>query len=386
MGGTLSFTSRTDKPGKEYYIARAKSSEEVLLSKWDNNSLWTLPAKVFDRSVVDRLTELALHDKALAGRVEEYFGEMNQGRTAEKENILRDIEANTALIARYDHLLTNPAQTLTVSQEKRYLQAQADAERDLEKAKNDLVRYEKTQSLEYIPAFYRILGEAPGDFWKMDIDRQRRMLRMLIETIEIENISPHLYTLRLKWKDPVAVRWDCALIFRRNSLRSNLKGDDWTEDELVQLRGMYPTADKLELHVAFPMKSGEAIKQKAAELGVKRASRMPEKMSIIYRSLCLADWQNTCKALGVQQYDSEEGRLILKKLNDFAKTTDKNSAAFWWLLPVVEMADFDQMTTAHDRDGSFLPLLDLLHLLEILSGIFLLVVDEPGVCQSPELL
>lgn len=351
MDDTISFTSRTDKPGKEYYIAKARrrvGPAEVALSKWDSNALWSLPVRVFDHAIVDRLTALALHDTALAERVEAYYGELNESRAVEKEAILQDMKANTVLIAHYDRLLANPAQPLTVSQEKRYLQAQADAEHDLEKAQAALTAYEQTDPSEFIPAFYRILGNAPGEFWQMDIDRQRKMLRMLIETIELENISPHLYTLRMKWKDPIAVRWDCALLFRRNSLRSNLKGDDWTADELAHLQAIYPTADKLALHQAFPMKSGEAIKQKAAELGVKRAARMPEKMSPIFRALCYADWTQACAQLGVA-HESEEGHMILQKLNTFARTTERNSAACWWLLPVMEMADFDDTLTALAR-------------------------------------
>ena len=41
-----------------------------------------------------------------------------------------------------------------------------------------LLRYEHALPEQFIPAFYRILGEAPGDFWKLDVDRQRRMLTL----------------------------------------------------------------------------------------------------------------------------------------------------------------------------------------------------------------
>lgn len=354
---SVSFTARTDTPGKEYYIARAKrivGEEAVALSFWDYNSLWTLPVHVFDRAVVARLTELAEHDKELAKRVEQYYTELTKGRASEKKAIIDDIDKLESLIAHYDRLITNPAQPLTVAQEKRYLQAQADAEHELEKAQLALKKNEAAQPSQFIPAFYRILGEAANEFWKLDIDRKRKMLRLLVDRIEVVNISPHLYSLRLKWKDPVAQPWDCALIFRRNSLRSVLKGDDWSEEELQQLRVMYPTADKLDLHKAFPMKSGEAIKQKAAELQIKRAERRPATNCIIFRSLCYTDWVKSCEILGVA-HESEEGRSILKQLNYFAKTTEKKSAAFWWLLPVIEMANFEHTLSAHDLNRSSRP-------------------------------
>jgi hypothetical protein len=352
--GSTRYHLRSDMQGKDYYMAHAKrqvKEDEVALSIWDSNSLWSLPALVFDRAVVDRLAELATYDKELANRVEQYYTQLTKSRANEKKAILQDIALLSARVARYDHLLTDPARPLAASQEKRYLEDQAGIELELEQARAALKKYEDSQPNQFIPAFYRILGQAPGEFWNLDTDRQRKMLRLLIDRIEVDNISPHLYSLRLKWKDPVAQPWDCALIFRRNSLRSVLKGDDWSEAELRLLRNMYPTADKLELHKAFPMKSGEAIKQKAAEIGVQRAQRRPVSYSILYRSLCYADWTNVCNALDAD-HESEEGHTILKQLNHFAKTTEKKSAAFWWLLPVVELSDFEETLSLHGLNTS----------------------------------
>lgn len=217
----------------------------------------------------------------------------------------------------------------------------------MEKALLALKQYEQSQPNQFIPAFYRILGEAPGEFWQLDTDRQRRMLRLLVEDIQVENISPHLYRLRLKWKDPVAQRWDPALIFRRNAIRSVLKGDDWSEADDELLHTLYPTAGKLSLFQAFPMKSGEAIKQRAAELKVKRAREHPATYSIIHRSLCYADWVKACEAMNVDQ-TSSEGRQVLDTLNYYARMTEKKGAAFWWLLPVMEMSDFERSLSARD--------------------------------------
>ena len=272
----------------------------------------------------------------------------------------------TALIARYDHLLTNPAQPLTQSQERRFLEAQQAAERDLDKSRLALKKYEGAQPNQFIPAFYRILGEAPGEFWQLDIDRQRRMLRLLVDDIQVENISPHLYRLRLKWKDPVAQRWDCALIFRRNSLRSDLMGDEWSEAEDQLLKSMYPTKDKLELHKAFPLKSGMAIKKRASDLRVKRAVGRPATCSIIHRSLCYADWLKACEAMDIEP-TSNEGRTVLGKLNYYARTTEKKGTAFWWLLPVMDMADFEASLSVRDPGMPF-PSPHFSHFLESLRS------------------
>lgn len=323
-----------------YGCLKRTGSEGERRSAWESSVLWTLPAPAFDRAVVDRLTELAEHDKELAGRVEKYYNELNQGKDTEKKTILNDISSLKALIARYDELLTKPAQPLSTGQEKRYLESQAAAEVSLEKAQAALFRYERTQPLQFIPAFYRILGHAPGEFWDMDVDRQRRMLYMLIDEIQLTNISPHMYKLLLKWKDPVAQRWDCALVYKRQAVRTqHLSEQEWTEGEDQILRKLWPAAEKLEIYRSLSTKSGVAITARAFTLGVRRPKGQPP--SSIYQALCYGDWMASCAALGVD-IASEEGKQVLETLNYYAKTTSRKvRAAIWWILPVVQMNDLN---------------------------------------------
>ncbi len=343
-GVPMSFQARYDRTHTVCYFGCLKRSGEgeERLSQWDSNLLWTLPAPTFDRAVVDRLTALAEHDKELASRVEKYYKELTASKVSEKNTILQDIDKLEALIARYDQLLTNLARPLTVAQEKRYLEFQADAERDLEKSQAALVRYECVQPNQFIPTFYRILGEAPGEFWSLDIDRQRRMLHLLIDEIQVKNLSPHMYKLLMKWKDPVAQRWDCALVFKRQAIRSQrLSEQEWTKEEDTLLQEIYPASSKLDIYKSFPMKSGWAISARASDLGVQRDTSLPVSRSPLYPGLCYADWANVCTALNAD-HRNEEGQHILKTLNYYARrTTDKQRAAFWWILPVVEMNDLD---------------------------------------------
>ncbi|MBV9228173.1 MAG: hypothetical protein JOZ18_02580, partial [Chloroflexi bacterium] len=386
--GSESITPRPGPNGKSYYYCkkrRAVEDGEVALSRWESNVLWTLPIEKFDHSVVERLAALAEHDKELAGRVEHYYGELTKSKSVEKEAIVQDISQMHALIARYDQLLTNPAQPLTKAQEGRFLEAQRAAEFDLEKAQLALKKYEQAQPNQFIPVFYRILGEAPGDFWQLDIDRQRRMLSLLIEEIQVENISPHLYRLRLKWKDSVAQRWDSALIFRRNAIRSVLKGDDWSAEEDELLRTLYPTTDKLELHIQFPMKSGMAMKTRASELKVKREIDGHQSRCIIHRSLCYTDWIKACEAMDVD-HTSSEGYAVLDQLNYYAHTTERKGAAFWWLLPIEVMYNFDEGLSLRDLETSFPCVPAVRRRLPILSGCASRLVAGLDVCRSPGLL
>jgi DNA invertase Pin-like site-specific DNA recombinase len=329
------------------YLKRSgDGDEEKRVTQWGNLVLWRLPVAAFDRSVVGRLAALAEHDKELANRVEKYYKELTANKASEKAAILQEISRLEALIARYDHLLTKPARPLTEFQEKRYLQDQADAEIDLDKARAALLRYERTQPEQFIPAFYRILGEAPGEFWDLDVDQQRRMLSLLIDEIQVENISPHLYKLLLKWKDPVAERWDCALIYKRQAVRTNLLSTidrQWTDEEDRLIRELWPEADKFDIYKAIPTKSGASIKARAGDLGVRRAEHLwhPSKGCIMNQALCYNDWVSACAALE-EDITREEGRTVLEQLNYLARTTSRKArAAFWWVLPVAEMNDLN---------------------------------------------
>jgi DNA invertase Pin-like site-specific DNA recombinase len=323
-----------------YYGCLKHTNGADRLSVWESTVLWTLPVPAFDSAVVARLTALAEHDKKLAERVEKYYEELTKSKATERESITQDIAQLEKLIAHYDRLITNPAQPLTTGQEKRYLASQAAAEHNLERAQAALIRYERTQPGQFIPAFYRILGQAPNEFWGLNIDSQRRMLHMLIDEIQVTNISPHMYKLILKWKDPVAQRWDCALIYKRQAVRTHRLGEqEWTEQEDRLVRELWPAADKMDIYKALPMKSGLAITARASGLGVHRPRNMPS--SLLYRALCYDDWAKSCGALDVD-IDSQEGKQVLEMLNYYAQTTSiKERAAFWWILPVVQMNDLD---------------------------------------------
>lgn len=184
----MKFYSRYGNGSNIYYFGALKPThtEDDHLSNWDSYILWTLPVQGFDRAVVDRLAQLAKHDKKLADRVEKYYTELQKNQVNEKVKIAQDIRQLELVIARYDHLLTEPAQPLSKAQEKRYLESQAEAERELEQARAALERYNRLQLNQFIPAYYRILGRAPGEFWSLDIDHQRRMMSMLIDEIQIK--------------------------------------------------------------------------------------------------------------------------------------------------------------------------------------------------------
>jgi DNA invertase Pin-like site-specific DNA recombinase len=316
-----------------YYICETRCyqpgrSEDT----YSRKTLWSLPAKPIDRGLVDRLREIAECDKEMASRVEEYYNELAESRITETNLIQNDIAAIQRRIDHLDMLIKTPDMGFSVQQLKDFGEDQRKAYQDLEAAQRKMEQRRELQPSQIIPNFYRILGKAPGEFWKLDIDHQRKMLRKLIESIKIENMAPHIYILCLKWIQPVAKRPDIALIYRGTTLRNN----DWTLEEEAWLRANYPTRDKLEIIQHFSERTWHVIQKRAFDLGVQRA--IPRHMgSLLHRHLAYNDWIKTCEHSGVD-YKSEKGQLVLDMLNYYAEEIGKKEIAFQWLHPADKIA------------------------------------------------
>lgn len=165
-------------------------------------------------------------------------------------------------------------------------------------------------------------------------------MTLLVEDIQVENISPHLYRVRLKWKDPVALRPDCALIYKCVAIKGTLSNNGWTEEEDAIMRQLYFRGDRMELSKALPNKTYKSMKGRAYELGIKRDTYMRTNTSIMDDGLCFDDWRKACEFLEAD-IDSDEGVKILDMLNYYAQITARKCLSFWWMLPVVDINGFD---------------------------------------------
>lgn len=325
--------------GYTYYTCETRS---LLPGKqegtYTRSVLWTLPGEPLDKGVVDRLREISEYDKEMASRVEKYYSELAKSGAPKTNLIQNDVASIERRIAHYDRLIKNPTLGLSDRQLADYIQDQQKAYRDLEAAQRQMERQRELKPEEVIPNFYRILGKAPGEFWNLTIDQQRWMLRKLIESIEIENIAPHVYTLCLKWIQPVA-RIDYALIYRGSAI----KRDNWTSEENAWLKVNYPTCSKLEILQHFPNRTWNMIKDHANDSNMQRAVRQQERVPL-HRDLAYNDWIKTSEYSGID-HESEEGQQVLNTLNRYAsETKSKNLAAsdknmiLDWLLPADKVA------------------------------------------------
>jgi hypothetical protein len=106
--------------------------------------------------------------------------------------------------------------------------------------------------------------EVIENFWKWPIGRQQRYVSLIVESVTMEEVSPHVLKLAMTFKSPI----DCTLT--GYVLRSNSGQRKWTDEELCMLQTFYPTADRADILQAIPNRSWQCIRQQALEMGISR--------------------------------------------------------------------------------------------------------------------
>src|SRR5437879_6054664 len=91
------------------------------------------------------------------------------------------------------------------------------------------------------------------------------MLRLLTDSVQVENLSTHVYALCMNWIAPVSTRADAALLYRWSSQRT-----EWTPEEKARPRDHYTYEEREEILRAFPDCSWSMIVAQAHRLSIKR--------------------------------------------------------------------------------------------------------------------
>lgn len=366
-------TSQAGSPTYWYYRCMTRRHQVGTPSEhtYKLTTLWTLPIIPFDREIVNRLASLAEHDKELATRIRAYFAQQKKAQAGDQNLIMQDI---AGLERKYKHLQwlkTDESLGQTVQQIQEIVKEQQDVLRKIDAAKIELGKLDEKQPSKIIPRFYDVLGNIPAEFWKQEIDHRRRMLRLLIDNIQIGNLSQHVYALCVNWIAPVSTRGDTALLYRWSSLRAN-----WTPEEEDQLRADYPHCDKEEILRRFPGRSWNVIVARAYEKGIKRAvpNRLDDHASL-HADLTYNDWIKTCEYYGVDAA-SEKGQAVLTTLNTYAAQAKRREIDFLWLLPaekitvraMLEGAEGDLITSVLEATRTSLTIYEHINHLEKLTN------------------
>lgn len=291
-------------------------------------AIWTLPMLPFEQAIVERLSDLAEHDKELAERLRKYFAAQKGSNTTNRNLIIEDIQK---LQKKYNHLQwlkTDESLGQTVQQIQEIVKEQQDIMHKIEVAQLELKKLDTQQPATAVPRFYDVLGDVAVEFWKQDLDHRRKMLRLLIKNIQVEILSPHVYALCVNWISPVAPRGDSALLYRGTCPRKY-----WSEEEKERLRVLYPRGKREDILRAYPDCSWYMIIDRAYSLGIKREV---QEEGLLHKTLTFQDWAATCQYYEIDQ-ESIEGEAMLALLNKQADQTHRGDLAFQWLIPANEI-------------------------------------------------
>jgi len=308
--------------------------------------LWTLPSRVLDSIIVERLIELAKHDTDMAERVRKSFESMRSEDINEADLLQGQIVRTEAQIDRLDFLLTNPAIPLDVETAQAYA-------KDLAELRPKLARLLKKQNTtpeldpgKTIANFYFVLSHLPTEFHKQGNDVQQQMMGRLVKQIDINNVSPHVFSLFIIWQDGVAKRPDVALLWRGDAVRDS---EGWSEEENAILCACWPLSNQLEVMRLFPQRTYTSLRQHANILGVVRAKEIEsgrKKVNMYQETISYKDLE------AAMQYAANGGEedttYICEIVNELAEMTPRGQLRPYWPLPV-EIVGFSSFVS--DGEG-----------------------------------
>jgi hypothetical protein len=307
---------------------------------------WTIQSRSLDQLIVDRLIELAKHDSDMAERVRKTYESMKTEDVSETDLLQGQILKTQQQIERLDFLLTNPAIPLDVQTAKKYAQDLAELRPKLARL---LKKQNETTELDpgkTIANFYFVLSHMPTEFRKQEYSVQQQMMSRLVKHIEINNISPHLFSLFIIWQDGVAKRPDVALLWRGDAVREM---EGWGEEEDAVLRACWPLGNQLEVMRLFPNRTYTSLRQHANTLGVVRSKALKagrKKINVYEETISFADLE---AAMQYATSGEEDSTYICEIINELAAITPRGQLRPYWPLPV-ELVGFSGLVS--DEEGS----------------------------------
>ncbi len=117
-----------------------------------------------------------------------------------------------------------------------------------------------------------------------DIKDNRRFLRLLAESITLDEYSGHFLTLTIVWRSPFS-QVDVCYIYREDSGHQA-----WSTEDEQALRELYPDADRLELLQRFPTRTWSGIYTWANQMGLSRNTQL-NTSGITNRYISLKDYE-----------------------------------------------------------------------------------------------
>src|SRR5260221_212258 len=92
--------------------------------------------------------------------------------------------------------------------------------RNLQKQRQEAALESQEDPAASIDNFYHVLSHLRQEFGRKPPQTKKDIIRKLVKAVEVNAISPHLYTLHITWIEPLSsVRDDVALLWRSDPLK-----------------------------------------------------------------------------------------------------------------------------------------------------------------------
>jgi recombinase len=266
-----------------FYVMRPRHPEYIRQSfrlnafqsrRLQRDVMFAIRAKLIDDIFLDRLKELAWGDAHLAQHVEASLTELQQ----EHSEAVISVEEHLALVRKEMEktvaLLHDQTLDLTPYEKAKYnklLQGLREREQELLRAQERSTQATLQADLDELRD---VLADIPTLLDSCSMERKQKLVRLLTESVVLEELSVHWLRLTVVWRGPLTDQPDVCLIWRQRGRRNQ----PWTIEEDATVREYYPNSDKWTALRALPHRSWNVIGQRATQLGVRRTPYLYEKM------------------------------------------------------------------------------------------------------------
>lgn len=303
---------------------------------------WTLPCREIDRIILDRLIALAEYDPNMVKRIQAYFRSSSEAGKSTLEVLDIAIKRKEALLKKLSRtivLLTQQEEDDMQEEEpklnpndpivKKYREISASL-RQLRQQRKEAGNRAQEDPEKTIHGFYSTLGHLRTEFLKRSPQDKKDIIQKLVDEVEIQMLSPHLFVMRLIWIKPITGRDDSEprddVVLLWKCLSRQYTGYEWAPEEDARLRILYGQASQQELMEAFPAKSFGRIRNRASFLKLPRRPRSERQF---HETIT---WQDLATAL------PDEREVLWDEINRLAECTRKNQIGALWFLPIDEVS------------------------------------------------
>lgn len=333
--GTVSYCAHTHRNSSSYTCLEGANPDRLpgsiakhRIGILQTRKPWSVPCQALDGIVLDRLCDLVQYDTQMSERMKAHWESQKTGLVTTGAILKTQMEKAQAQITHLDHLLTNPACSLSEKTEARYIAQLAEAETALEALRKKYQTQAETEDPEQvIPNVYYVLSHLPTEYRKLDSKQQKKMIRKVIKDVKLNQISPHLFLLYVQWEDGIAARPDVALIWRGTMPNTN---EPWTEAEDDALAALYPAAPQIELMKPLSRFSWYRICDRAKEFAIRRNIPLlgRARVNLYHRTVCYQDLMAAADLVT----GAEAKARIQAIVNELAmKTLRGGLTPYWWL-------------------------------------------------------